>query len=113
MDKTEAMNKKLYEKMSNEYESFCENLKTLPPEEIMRCSYEYIFKEDILMCFECGDMDYDKAKALHSLKYPLESIYQEWLSADYSYMDMLRDVIDTRANSALDEMKRIARSKER
>ncbi|NCC87073.1 MAG: DUF3848 domain-containing protein [Clostridia bacterium] len=113
MDRTEAMNQKLYEKLSAEYGKFYDHLKTLPPEEIIRSSYEKVFKEDLLLCFEVTDLDYDKAKALHSLKDPLDDLYNEWLGTDCSYMDMLRDVIDTRSESAIKELKQKSKAQER
>ena len=113
MDKTEQINRKLYEKLSAEYDKFYENLKTLPPEEIIRSSYEKVFKEDILMCFECDNIDYDKAKALYSLDTPLDNLYNEWLGTDCSYMDMLRDVIDTCADTAIKDLKRNSKLQER
>jgi hypothetical protein len=113
MDKTEEINVKLYEKLSKEFNDFCDKLKTLSPEEIIRSSYEKVFKEDILMCFECSDMGYEKAKALLRLDKPLDDLYNEWIGADCSYMDMLRDCIDDRANEAVREMKTNNKAMER
>lgn len=105
MNQTEKINQQLYEKLSQEYSRFIDGLKQLSPEEIIEHSYEKVFKEDILTCFECDDMPYAKAKALLSLKNPLNDLYEEWLSTDCTHMDMLRDCINDRAISALKELK--------
>ena len=62
-------------------------------------------KEDLLCCFECSERLQVEAKALYLLKKPLEDLYREWLETDASYMDMLRDTIDDRAQSAVKELK--------
>lgn len=72
-----------------------EELKTKPPSEIIESAYELTYKEDILLSF---DFDFEgnypltneQAKALLSLKYPLDYLYQEWLNYDGSVLDTLR-----------------------
>lgn len=106
MYNAEELNTKLYEKMKAEFDGFLENLKTLTPEEIISHSYEKVMKEDILACFE-GEDDFlskKQAKAILAVKYPLDDLYQEWLSNDYSHMEMLRDTISDRAESAVKAM---------
>lgn len=98
-------NKLLYEKMSAEYDRFIEDLKQMPPEQIIEHSYEKVMKEDLLSCFEFTDRSQTEAKALYLLKNPFDDLYQEWLDTDASYMDMLRDSIDERIKSAVKEMK--------
>lgn len=100
MDKKEQMNTRLYKKLCLEYENFINLVVTLPPNEILERAYEKVFKADILICFENQDISYEKAKALYSLKNPLEELYQEWLNTDVSYMEDLRDAIENRAGSA-------------
>lgn len=94
----------LYEKMKREYDEFIADLKSKPPAEIIRHSYEKVMKEDILSCFELSERPQKEAKALYLLKYPLEEIYQEWLGNDYSYMYLLLYSIDDRIESAVKEM---------
>lgn len=106
MNNTEELNTQLYEKMKTEFDGFLENLKTLTPEEIISHSYEKVMKEDILACFE-GENDFlsnKQAKAMLAVKYPLDDLYQEWLGNDYSHMEMLRDTISDRAESAVKAM---------
>ena len=42
------LNQILLEKMSKEYDDFIEKLSLQSPDEIIRASYEKVFKEDIL-----------------------------------------------------------------
>lgn len=105
--KTQLINNKLYDKLSKEYDEFYNHLLTLSPKEIVEKSYEKVFKEDFLLCFEERNLDYKSAKALLNLKNPLDELYQEWLSKDYSYMDMLRDVIDERCVLAIKDQKNL------
>jgi hypothetical protein len=42
---------------------------------------------------------------LYKLDKPLDALYQEWLHNDLSYMDLLRDTIDNRIESAVRELK--------
>ncbi len=105
MSKKSEMNDKLYGKLEAEYNGFIDNLKTLPPEEIISKSYEKIFKEDILACFGETQLDYDEAQALYSLENPLTTMYDDWLNMNSSYMDMLRDSIDDSIKSAMEFVK--------
>ncbi|WP_279155039.1 DUF3848 domain-containing protein [Thomasclavelia cocleata] len=47
----------------------------------------------------------DEAKAMLSLKYPLDALYQKWMKTDISYTDMLSDIVDNNVESAVKEMK--------
>ena len=55
--------------------------------------------------FENTDFTQEEAKALFNQKYPLDSLYQEWLSNDLTYMDQLRETVDDKIKSAVKEMK--------
>ncbi len=95
MTKNEILNQKVWEKMQAELDSFIAELKTKPPSEMIEFAYELTYKEDILQSF---DFDFEgnypltneQAKALLSLKHPLDYLYQEWLDYDDSVLDTLR-----------------------
>lgn len=95
MTNNEILNQKVCDKMQAELDSFIEELKTKPPSDIIESAYELTYKEDILESF---DFDFEgnypltneQAKALLSLKYPLDYLYQEWLDYDGSVLDTLR-----------------------
>lgn len=96
----------LYERMSAEYDDFLEELKTKPPGKIIEAAYEKVFKEDILMTFESGGFSDEQITALLALEEPLDSLYRDWLDTDASYMDILRDSIDSAADFYVAEQKK-------
>ncbi len=92
----------LYIKMKTEYDEFINNLKNLPPEKIIESSYEKVFKEEILNCFQSGTpLNKKQAKAIFFKKYPLDYLYQEWRDTDSSYLDMLIDSIKNAADKEI------------
>lgn len=81
--------------MQAELDEFIAELKTKSSSEIIECAYELIYKEDILQSFDfdirCNNpLTNEQAKALLSLKNPLDYLYQEWLECDSSVLDTLR-----------------------
>lgn len=88
----------LLEKMYAEQDAFREELKKLPLKQIIEKAYEYNWRQEILMCVECGELTYERAKALSKMKYPLTACYEEWQDTDCDYLDHLRDCIDNRAD---------------
>ena len=113
MNMAEKMNQRLYDKMNREYFRFIEQVKALPPEQILDRAYEKVSKQDILCSFENEGMEYDQAKALCRLEHPLEELYQQWLKTDSSYMESLRETMEERANSAVTVMNKAAKTMER
>ena len=53
----------LYEKMAAEQDKFRDWLKSQPPEEILKHTYEYTVREDILMAMEELDLPQSRAAA--------------------------------------------------
>lgn len=105
MDKTTMANEKLHDKLNKEYELFIDNLKTLSPEKIIKSAYEIVAKEDILSIFEFGNaLDFKQARALNSMKKPLDYLYYEWLDTDFSNTDTVKDYIYDFADKAVTEM---------
>ena len=85
----------VYDKMSNEFESFTEKLKKMTPMQVFDKAYEITMKQDILSLFDYEiTLSKNDLKILLGLSYPLDAVFQEWLDNDYSHMDMLRDTID-------------------
>ena len=60
----EELNTALYKKMSAEQEKYRGWLLTQPPEEILKHTYEYTVREDILMSLENNDLTDAQASAL-------------------------------------------------
>ncbi len=69
----------LYERMSAEYTDFINELKTLPPVEIIENSYAKVFKGDILSCIQDEDFDEEQLKVFLTSKSPLDEFYQKEL----------------------------------
>lgn len=106
MDRNKMLNEMLNDKVQDEYRTFIEKLKGLSPDEIIEHSYEKVFKEDLAMALSEKSLSSDEAKAMLSLKDPLDALYQEWMKTDISYMDMLSDIVDYKVESAVKEMKK-------
>ena len=95
MTKNDMLNQKVCDKMQAELDEFIAELKTKSSSEIIECAYELIYKEDILQSFDFdirgnNPLTNEQAKALLSLKNPLDYLYQEWVEYDGSVLDTLR-----------------------
>lgn len=95
---SEELRDELYEKAAQEQEEFLVNLKSLPPEEIINHCYEKAIRDDILMSFESDYLDDEEMRMLLKCGDVLGSCYNDWLSTDYTYMDMIRDTVSDFAN---------------
>ncbi len=100
-------NTALYEKMAAEQDKFRDWLKSQPPEEILKHTYEYTVREDILMAMEELDLPQSRAAALLASPSPLADVYKEFADRETSYMDVVRDSIEQRAEAALDTQREL------
>ena len=98
-------NELLFKKVTQENKELTEELEKLPAHEALSRAYEKVIKEDLVCSIGEGTLTETEAKALLSLKHPLDALYSEWLHNDLSYNDVLRDTIKDRATSAVREMK--------
>ena len=96
----------LFEKMSDEYDRFIAGLEKKPPGEIIKNAYEKVFKEEILGIFENDEniIGSDEAAMLLTFDDPLQQLYDGWLDWDSSYLDQLRDSIDSRVEVLAEEI---------
>ena len=101
------MNTALYEKMAAEQDKYRDWLKSQPPEEILRHTYEYTIREDILMAMEELELPDAQAKALLASPSPLAGAYREFEKRETGYMDIVRDSIESRADAALDAQREL------
>ena len=90
---SEQWNVLLYEKAKKEYEEFLKSLLDLPKEELVIRSYEKVYKEEFVSILENNVFSEDEAKALCELEYPLDALYQEWISNDYSCVTFIEQTI--------------------
>lgn len=98
-------NVKLYEKAYEEFQGLQNRLCEMTGAQAMEHAYEKVVKEDILACMEMGSLDDRDAKALYKKNYPLDFVYQEWLSNDFGHMGMLADTLASASNIAYKDMK--------
>ena len=96
-----------YEKMAAEQDKFRDWLKSHPPEEILNHAYEYTVREDILMAMEELDLPQSRAAALLASPSPLADVYKEFADRETSYMDVVRNSIEQRAEAALDAQREL------
>lgn len=99
----EELNTALYKKMAAEQDVYREWLVALPPEEILKHTYEYTIREDIVMCVENNDLFPKQAQALLKSPCPLGDVFKDWEKRDCCYMDELRETIEARANHVIRE----------
>lgn len=101
------LNTALYEKMAAEQDKYRDWLKSQPPEEILRHTYEYTIREDILMAMEELELPDAQATALLASPSPLADTYREFEKRETGYMDVVRDSIESRAEAALDTQREL------
>ena len=94
-------NTALYEKMAAEQDKFRDWLKSQPAAEVLNHAYEYTVREDIVMAMEELDLPQSRAAALLASQSPLADVYKEFSDRETSYMDVVRDSIEQRAEAAL------------
>lgn len=91
----------LLEKMQAEQDQFRGWLLKQSPEEILRNTYQYTVKEDILFSFDALELEDEQAAALLSSPAPLDEVYKDFLKRETGYMDILRDCVEDRAKQII------------
>jgi len=97
----EQLNTALYEKMFAEQETYRGWLLTQPPEEILKHTYEYTVREDILMALENNDISNEQASVLLKSPSPLGDVFKEFENRETGYMEIVLDCITDRADAVL------------
>lgn len=97
----EEKNTALYEKVFAEQETYRKWLLEQPPEEILKHSYEYVVREDILLSLEYHDLTNAQAEALLKSPGPLGDIFKEFEQRETDYMDTVFDTVVCRANAVI------------
>lgn len=95
----EELNTALYQKMFAEQETYRDWLLTQPPEEILKHTYEYTVREDILMSLENNDLTDQQASVLLQSSGALDDVFHEFENRETGYMDIVLDCITDRANT--------------
>ncbi len=90
----EEMSEKLYEKASNEMESYRNWMLQQTPAEILEHTFEYSSKLDILITLadiEAEDLTGAQLAALLESPCPLEDIYKEYCNSEINHLDQFRE----------------------
>ena len=94
---------KLYDRLYAEQEKYVEWLLSQPRIEIMRKSYEFAMREDILMIFENEELEPEHAKALYDKGVTLEALFHQFEDLETNHMQTIRDMIEGRAKNIIRE----------
>lgn len=100
----EELKNTLMDKLSREQDKYRDWLKGQPPEEILHHSYEYIVREDILMCMEELPLTEAETRALLLSPSPMAILYDKFSDLETGYMDTIRDSVEA---TAKDEAKKL------
>ena len=94
---------KLYDRLYAEQEKYVDWLLSQPRIEIMRQSYEFAMREDILMVFESSEIDEKHARVLLEKGVTLADIYDDFIDLETDHMQDIRDTIGDRADKIIRE----------
>lgn len=97
----EELNTKLYEKMFAEQEKYRGWLLSQSSAEILKHTYEYTVREDILMSVECNDLSDKQCKALLKSPCTLGDVFKDFEKRETDHMDNIKDTIECRANDVI------------
>ena len=93
-----ALYDKLITRAVREQDAYTEQLKTLPPEQIIAKAYEISYRDNILLTMQTSDYTVPQLQALLIIEQPVGSLYQEWLSSGFTGTEELRCVMDEFTN---------------
>ena len=97
----EELNNALYAKMQGEQDAYRGWLLSQPPEEILRHTYEYSVRKDILITLETKNLIDSQAAALLKSETPLADVYKDFCKIETGYMNSLRDALEGRADKEI------------
>ena len=99
-----------YEKMLEEQKRFTEDLLSLPPREILDKAFEYTVREDIVLAMEDANLSSKQCKALMKSETPLADVFSRFQDRETSYMDTVRNTLESQANEIMREEFKKSRS---
>ena len=88
----------LHEKMLQEQNAFEDWLKNQSEEEILKHTYEYTVRNDIVMAMENLKLTDAQVQALLDSPTPLADVYRYFEKLETGYMDTIRESIENRAD---------------
>ena len=101
MNTTEERAQMLYDKALAELNTYLENMKTKPPQEIINSAYQIVNKQDLLMILESAEFTPAELNVLNELDHPLQVLYEEWLPVEDRHMEELRDSVQSYLDTRL------------
>lgn len=101
MSTTEELAQMLYDKALAELNTYLENMKTKPPQEIINSAYQIVNKQDLLMILENAEFTPAELNVLNGLDHPLQVLYEEWLPVEDRHMEELRDSVQSYLDTRL------------
>lgn len=75
MSTTEERAQMLYDKALTELNTYLEDMKTKPPQEIINSAYQIVNKQDLLMILESAEFTPAELNVLNELDHPLQVLY--------------------------------------
>jgi hypothetical protein len=101
------LRQEVYNKIAKDYSDYIDELKTKDVDYVIDKSYETSIKDEMTYLFDPGSEYYsdEQLKALNKSKHPLEDIYSDWISNDFSIGDSLRDSVDEYLHSEIEYQK--------
>lgn len=97
----EELNTALYKKLFAEQDRFRDWLLSQSPEEILKNTYEYTVREDILLSLEYHDLTNEQAQALLESPDTMSELFKAYDNRASDYMETIIDAIESRANEVL------------
>lgn len=88
------LKEKVIRKLINEFNKYIDELYKLPPNAIVGNSYEKVCKEELVYILMDSDYSIDTYKLMLKEEYLLESLYEEWISFDGNFDEMLGYSVD-------------------
>ncbi len=107
----EMLNKALHRKLVNEFRQYQAYLTSLPPDEILKHTYEHTVKQDIVCIMEDAEFEPKYVRALLRSRTPLNDIYEEYTFRETEHMDVLRDCFEAEAKGVIQRERARKRSR--
>lgn len=103
----DCMREKLYEKITKEFKNYIKDLKTKDVDYIIDRSYETAIKEEMIYCFDPNSRYFsdEQIKILNKSSSPLNELYSDWISNDFSIGDEIRESINEYLFDVLSKIK--------
>ena len=92
------LNTEQYHKIFAEQEKHKNWLRTLIPDEIMDHTYEYTFREDILLSLEYNNFSPWQVASLLKSSSPLADVFKKWEKQEINHKDDIGKTVTARAN---------------